>query len=131
MYGARYEIQTNVRDRNNIDPRVSLAYAPGRATVIRAGAGVYHLRMLLDIIESMRRLDGTRQYEVVIDNPSYPDPFQGGTVRNTSPSVRVTGPNVVTPYSLVTLVSAERTFFSNLFFSVQFDRIREVHRPRL
>jgi hypothetical protein len=43
----------------------------------------------------------------------------------------VTDPDLAAPYSLVTLASVERTFFSNLFVSVQWDRIREVHRPRL
>lgn len=131
MAGLRYELQTNLSDHNNIDPRLGLAYAIGRATVIRAGAGVFHQRMVFNITESMRRLNGTHQYEIVIDTPSYPDPFQGGTVRNTFPSVRVTGPDVAAPYSIVTLASVERTFLSNLTLSVQYDRVREVRRLRL
>ena len=129
MAGARYELQTNISDHNNFDPRLGFAYAVGRATVIRAGAGIFHQRMVLNILESMRRLNGTHQHEIVIDNPSYPDPFQAGVVRN--PSVRVLDPLIRTPYSLATLASVERTFFSNLFVSVQYDHIREVHRLRL
>ena len=37
----------------------------------------------MNVVETYRRLDGTQQYEIVIDNPSYPDPFQSGPVRNT------------------------------------------------
>ena len=35
---------------------------------------------------------GVLQFELVIDNPSYPDPFSSGTIRQTLPSVRVTDP---------------------------------------
>src|SRR4029079_1667366 len=36
-----------------------------------------------------------------------------------------------TPYSVVALASVERTFFSTLFLSVQYDHVRENHRYRL
>ena len=76
MYGARYEFQTNISDHNNLDPRLGFAYAVGRATVIRGGTAIFHQRIPLDTIENQRRFDGTRQYEIIIDNPRFPDPFQ-------------------------------------------------------
>jgi hypothetical protein len=130
MAGFRYEFQTNISDHNNIAPRIGFAYGIGQATVIRGGAGIFHHRMPFDVLENQIRRNGEWQYEIVIDSPSYPDPFQAGTVRNTRPSVRVTDPNLVTPYSIVTGISVERTFFSNLLVSVSYDRNREVHRPR-
>jgi hypothetical protein len=130
MAGLRYEVQTNLDDKNNVDPRVSFAYGFGRATVIRGGAGIFHQRMPFNVLENQIRRNGEWQYEIVIDNPSFPDPFQAGTVRDNRPSVRVTDPNLVTPYTLVTSLSFERTFFANLFASVAYERRREVHRPR-
>lgn len=130
MAGLRYEFQTNMSDHNNIAPRIGFAYGIGRATVIRGGAGIFHQRMPFNVLENQIRRNGEWQYEIVVDSPSFPDPFQAGTVRNTRPSVRVTDPNLVTPYSIVTGISVERTFFSNLFVSVSYDRNREVHRPR-
>ena len=130
MYGLRYELQTNLSDRNNFGPRIGVAYGLGPATVIRAGAGVFHQRLLFDIIESTRRLDGVQQYELIIDNPSYPDPAQSGSIRTTFPSVRVIDTQLATPYNLVSMVSVERTFLSTLFVSATFDTNREVRRPR-
>ena len=46
LYGVRYQTQTNISDHNNIDPRVGFAYAIGRATVIRGGAGIFHERLV-------------------------------------------------------------------------------------
>src|SRR5437867_9916703 len=96
MLGSRYDTQTNMRDHNNLAPRVGFAYGLGQATVIRGGGGVFYLGMPITNVEDQRRLDGTRQFELVIDNPSYPDPFQSGTMRNKS--IRLMGGNVRSPY---------------------------------
>jgi hypothetical protein len=128
MYGGRYEVQTNLSDHNNFDPRLGFAYGIGRATVIRGGIGVFHQRFLMNILADRDRLSG-RQYEIVIDSPSYPDALQAGVVRN--PSVWVTDPRLVTPYSTVMMLSYERTFLNTLFFSAAYDRNREIHRARL
>jgi hypothetical protein len=130
MLGARYDVQTNMSDANNIAPRLGFAYALGRATVIRGGGGIFFFRLNTNAVENQRRLDGTRQFELVIDNPSYPDPFQAGRIRNTPPSVRVMDPNVVAPYVNVAMASFERTFLTNLFVSATYDYQREYHRLR-
>ncbi len=131
MAGARYDAQANLRDRNNLAPRVGIAYSPGRATVIRGGGGLFYQRFGTQLLETQRRLDGTRQFEIVLDNPSYPDPFQAGSVRETFPSVRVTDPNLQAPSYMVGMISVERTFRSSLFVTAMYDRMREHHRFRL
>jgi hypothetical protein len=128
MFGGRYQLQSNVQDHNNFGPRVSMAYAIGRATVIRAGAGLFHQMIPENKMGDQQRLSG-QQYEIVINNPTYPDPFQGGELR--TPSVRVTDPNLVVPYQFIAMASYERTVLGNLFFSVTAERDREVHRTRL
>jgi hypothetical protein len=87
--------------------------------------------MPMTVLEDQRRLDGTRQFEIVIDNPSYPDPFQTGRVRNTLPSIRVLDPHRESPDVHVGMVQLERTFLTNLFLSVSYDYQREYHRLRL
>jgi hypothetical protein len=131
MLGSRYDRQTNMSDHNNFAPRLGFAYALGPATVIRGGGGVFYLRMEMDVLEGQRRLDGARQFEIVIDNPSYPDPFQAGTIRNTPPSIRIMDPRIRTPYVNVAMISVERTFFKNLLVSAAYDYQREYHRIRL
>lgn len=130
MVGARYEAQQNLGDHDNLAPRVAVAYAPGQATVIRVAAGIFHSRLTSSMVETQRRLDGTQQFELVIDNPSYPDPFASGTVRQTLPSVRVTDPALLAPYFGVGMVSLERTFFSNLLVTATYDYQREYHKLR-
>jgi hypothetical protein len=127
LAGARYEAQQNLHDYNNLAPRVSIAYAPSAATVFRAGTGLFYRRLTNRLVETQRRFDGTRQYELVIDDPAYPDPFAAGTIRQTPLSVRVTDPNLVAPVSVISMVSLERTFFSNLLLTASYDIDRRYH----
>jgi hypothetical protein len=130
MFGARYDAQTNLDDGNNVSPRVGFAYSPGRATVVRGGGGIFYQRLSIGMVENQRRFDGMRQYEIVIDSPSYPDPFASGTIRQTFPSVRVTDPYLVAPYFTVGMISLERTFFSTFLVTASYDYQRELHRFR-
>ncbi len=131
MAGGRYDWQTNIADRNNIAPRFGFAYAMGRSLVIRGGSGVFYQRIQNDIIQQQRRFDGSRQYEIVVNNPSWPDPFQSGDVTVVPPSsIRVTDRDLTTPYNIVAQISVEKTFKNNLFLSVSYDRNRGVRQLR-
>ena len=43
----------------------------------------------MGVFIDQQRFDGTRQFEIVIENPSFPNPFEAGTVRETLPSVYI------------------------------------------
>jgi hypothetical protein len=131
MFGLRYDAQRHLDDWNNFSPRLSFAYAPSEATVVRGGAGVFYYGLEFDMLEDLRQFDGTSQFEIVIDNPSYPDPFAAGVIRRTFPSVRVMDPNLMAPSVRVGMVSIERTFLSNLLVSASYDYQREFHRLRM
>jgi hypothetical protein len=132
MLGLRYQNQTNISDHNNIDPRVGFAYAVGNSTVIRGGAGVFHSFLNADEIQSLLRLDGTRQYEIQVDNPGWPDPFVAGNVRTVPPSSRrVAAPDLAAQYYLSSQISLEQSLPGNLFVTLSYDHNRGVKLPRL
>jgi len=130
LAGLRYDWQTNLSDNNNLAPRAALAYSPAQGTVIRGGFGLYYQRLGIGMVENQRRFDGTRQYEIVIDNPTYPDPFAGGAIRQTLQSLRVTDPDIQNTKVAIAMVSLERTFLQTLIVTATYDRQREYHRLR-
>jgi hypothetical protein len=131
MLGLRFEDQTNLHDNNNFGPRFGFAYAVNRSTVIRGGTGIFYQRLWDYIVQNQRRLDGTRQYQIVISDPSYPDPFQSGTVTVIPPaSVRVTDSNLATPYEAYSSIAVEKTFRNNFFVSAKYDFTRGVRQYR-
>jgi hypothetical protein len=131
FFGLRYEAQNDLDDHNNFDPRVGMAYAIDNSTVVRAGAGVFHVRLDNWIIREMLRLDGTRQQEILISNPSYPDPYQSGNVTVVPPSSRrVFDDGLVTPYYGTIALAVERSLPRNLFVSASYDFHRGVRLLR-
>jgi hypothetical protein len=131
MLGVRYDHQTNLSDNNNAAPRFGFAYALSSSTVIRGGAGIYYQRLYDWIVETQRRSDGTRQYDIVISNAAYPDPFQTGTAKINPPSsIRVTDSNLAAPYDVISSVSVERTFKNTLLLSGKYEFRRGIHQYR-
>jgi hypothetical protein len=83
--GVRYEMQTHVRDYNNVAPRAGITWSPGTGgrTSIRASAGLFYDWLTANTYEQTLRVDGFRQQELNIANPTYPDPtasLEGGIV---------------------------------------------------
>ncbi|PYS32464.1 MAG: hypothetical protein DMG14_34510, partial [Acidobacteria bacterium] len=119
-WGARYEAQTNISDYNNFDPRIGFAYELTKTLALRGGAGIFHQRLDLFIVENLFRLDGTRQQQVIVAYPSYQpgcettascNPLLNGfgTVLPTPPpTVRTRASNLVTPYTENASLSLEK-----------------------
>ncbi len=119
--GVRYERQTNLGD-HNVGPRISVAYVLGTATVVRAGAGLYHDRIGSGVETTLARFDGTRQREIVVIGPSYPDPYRAGDVTIVPPaSRRVRAEDLRAPRYVNSSVQLERSFPWNLFVTVSYD----------
>ena len=135
MLGARYQIQTNIRDRNNFDPRIGFAYAIGNATVIRGGTALFTGWLGTNFIERYRRLDGEQRYQIQIDDPGWPDSSTSGSIRPRS--FRVIEPDLKAPYYWVSQVAVERSLPNNLFVTVAYDvsrglkngRTRDINAP--
>ena len=131
FFGLRYERQTNLDDHNNLDPRVGVAYALGNSTVVRAGVGIFHMRVSNSVENTLARFDGTRQVQIEINDPSYPNPFLSGDVTIVPPSSRrVRADDLAAPVSINTSYQIERSFAYNLFVTASFDYHRRYHLLR-
>ena len=127
MLGVRYQVQSNVNDRGNVDPRIGFAYALGNETVIRGGFGFFSQWVNFNTIANSR-LDGKRVYEIRIDNPGWPDPFASGSIRPRSR--RQIAPDMQIAYFPVGQMSVERSLPNNLFVTLGYEFVRAIKSPR-
>jgi len=83
--GIRYSYQTHVDDTLAFEPRVGITWAPAKSgnTTLRASGGVFHGWLDPGIWWQTVRSDGNHQKDIIILNPSYPDP---GPATATSPT---------------------------------------------
>lgn len=80
--GVRYEVQTHLRDWKAIGPRFGFTWAPFKSgkTSVRASWGIFFDYLSTGTYEQALRIDGFRQQELSILNPSYPNPGARGSV---------------------------------------------------
>ena len=84
--GVRISTQSIIGYPRAWEPRFGLTWAPtpGGKTTLRASAGIFHNFLWWGTYEQTVRVDGVRQRELTIVNPSYPDPGTAGVVPATS-----------------------------------------------
>lgn len=133
VFGARYQWQQNLEDRNNIAPRLSVAYQPGgdQKTVIRAGIGMFYERVAEEVTQRARLYDGARIRETVIANPSFPIASQPAGSQPPPSIVRV-APNLRAPYLWQAGVSVERELRKGTQLTVEYQALngRKLLRSR-
>jgi hypothetical protein len=84
--GLRYELQTHLSDYNNVGPRFGMSWAPFKSgkTSLRGSFGIFYDWLSANIYEQSLRVNGFRQRELNIANPSFPDPGNVGTISTTN-----------------------------------------------
>ncbi|HEX2444576.1 MAG TPA: TonB-dependent receptor [Vicinamibacterales bacterium] len=108
--GLRHEVQTNLDDWRNFAPRGGILWSPFRdgRTTIRAGAGIFYDWYDAGTYEQTLRVDGVRQQDLVISDPSYPDPFTGTSPSALPPGRIQNADDLQMPTILQTSVGVER-----------------------
>jgi hypothetical protein len=80
--GLRYETQAHMSDWKDLGPRIGFTWAPFKSgrTALRGSAGVFYDWLGQNTYEQALRVDGTREQELNIVNPSFPNAGNGGVV---------------------------------------------------
>jgi hypothetical protein len=140
--GGRYEAQTNISYHKGFDPRVAFAYELTKTLALRGGAGTFRQRLDEPIVENLLRLDGTRQTQIIIANPSYqPGCELGGTCNpllsgnglvlpQPPGTFRTRAANLTTPYTSNVSLSLEKTLPKGLGLTFSWDYQKGEHLYR-
>ena len=125
--GLRYDTETLFaqgkaisveQDLDNFAPRAGFVWTPsadGR-TVVRGGYGHYFDQGFNNISGNIS--NSARSNNLTVLNPGYPDPFNGGTIQPTRPSLTVAAPELRTPVTRTASLGARRELQSGLALGV-------------
>ena len=132
--GAQYAIQTHLKDYNNVSPTTQFQIQLKKRHTISVGARMTYSNFPQYYYEQLIRGDGTtRQFNTVISNPSYPDPFAGGasiTTTGVGSSRQLRDPHLQAPYTFNTQVSLTESLPKNWRLTGSFSVSRSVHQIR-
>lgn len=102
--GLRYEWQSVLSDYNNFSPRFGFVISPEKSGkfIVRGGVGIFYDWLDTQILSAILGSDGRQGQNLIIINPGYPNPFDGGIVSQPLPvSVSRLADNLTNPYIFV------------------------------
>ncbi len=128
-YGVRHEMQTHVPGKFNFAPRLGFVWSSKKSgsITLRGGAGIFYDWFAAQVYEQTLRVDGERQRDLVIVNPSYPNPFISGTQTSLPPSRIQTDPNLQIPYIIQASLGVETNPFKLFRLTTNYQYQRGVH----
>jgi len=126
-FGLRYDWQSAIDDRRNFAPRFAFAFVPGqnRKTIIRGGGGIFYDNLPVSARQRSLLYDGIRLRELVISNPSFPDPFAAG--QSPPPSVIRVAPDIRSPYLSQASLGVERELWHTNSLTVEYSFLHGTH----
>ena len=111
--GLRYDWQTFLPDNNNLAPRISLAYAPGKGkTIVRTGVGIFYDRTGGDFPATVKLHDGITLHTIQLQNPTYPSP--GSNLPAIPSNIARFSSNVRAPYAFQYSFGIERQLHKSI-----------------
>jgi hypothetical protein len=132
--GLRYEAQTHTSDYVNFAPRVGATWSPFKSgkTTFRGGTGIFFEWYDAQLYEQTLRVDGTRQTDLVVQSPGFPDPFAGGDVVVLPSSRYLQAADLTLPRTFRTNVGLEQLVgkYARVNVSYSFARGSDLFRGR-
>ena len=128
-FGLRYNWQNHLNDNTQFAPRLAFAYSPDkkRKTVIRGGAGVFYDRTGANPLSDLELYNGVDLRNLLILNPTYPNPFVGGGSLSTLPTDVVHfDPTIREPYSIQYSLGVERQLAKRTSLAVTYNGSRGI-----
>jgi TonB dependent receptor len=131
-FGLRYELQNNLKDRNNFSPRIGFTWSPlktGKLT-FRGGGGIFYNWLETNNLSTILSNDISQPSETIIINPSFPNPSLGGTSQTLSRSYWQTDANLKNPYIVHISFAAESRLNKRLSLRSGYVYQKGIHQFR-
>jgi hypothetical protein len=119
--GLRYDWQSRVADRNNVAPRVSVAFAPaGQKIVVRGGAGVFYRSLPEEAVGRSLLFGPGGLQEASLAAPPFPLPASGVAFSDANLTLWRLAPDLRLPTTTQATIGVERLLWPRSSLAVEF-----------
>lgn len=118
--GVRVEGQSHIDGWLKPAPRASFTWSPNSKTTLRGGAGRFFGWYEADVYEQTLRLDGVREREILLSNPSWPNALAGANAADLRSTRLGASPDLTLPRNLRTSIGMERNLAGRLRLNVDY-----------
>ena len=126
--GVRYDIERHVADRNNVAPRITVAFAPGGGrTVIRSGVGLFYQSLPQEALGRSLLFGPTGLREMAMTNPSYPVPPPAGAMAGGPAAQWTLANSLELPRTAQASASVERPIGGRSTVTAEYLLLRTAH----
>ena len=129
--GMRYELQSDLNDKNNFSPRIGYVWSPEKSGkfIVRGGAGIFYDWLDTATRSAILSNDGRQGRKIIIINPSYPNPFIGNA-QLLSSNISKLANDLTTPHIIVAQNSFNYKFSKAVTFEGIYTFRRGLHHFR-
>lgn len=141
--GARYEIQNNIGDKSNIEPRIGVAWGIGKGqgrnrtpkTVLRLGYGWFYNRFPIADVLSADRFNGINQLTYTVSAPPFypaagvPIPALNQLTQQGAQTYHIDS-DLRTPLLMQTAIGIDRQLPKNITLSINYINTHGIHQLR-
>jgi hypothetical protein len=127
--GLRYEMQTNIRDRSDVAPRLGFAWSPKAGkTVLRGGFGIFYDRFSLTNTLNADRNNGIVQQQYVVTDPGYTTVPSIASLQGSSEQARQeVYAGLRAPYTMQVAFTVERQLLRSTTLATTWTNAHSLH----
>lgn len=131
-FGVRYERQNNLMDNNNFSPRLAFSWSPAKdgKTTFRGGIGIFYNWLETNTFLTIASQNKSQPGEIIIINPSFPNPFSSGASQFLPPSFLQKADDLKNPEIIHSSFGAQHRISNSSLLRLEYTFQKGIHQLR-
>ena len=131
-WGLRYEVQNNLKDKNNFSPRIGFAWSPTQESkiTVRGGVGLFYNWLESNTLTTILSRSENQPGRTIIINPGFPNPLEGGKSQILPENYWLKDSSIKAPSIFLAQIGVQRQISATSSLRMQYSYQKGFHQFR-